>query len=235
MRTRHQTWGIICVVLVGAAVVGAYQTSNAAAAAEDGWTILFDGKSTAGWRGLGRPAFPDKGWDIQDGCIHHIPRGGGGDITYDKPFENFELAFEWKVAPGANSGVKYRVQEKQGQTSALGPEYQLIDDARHPDAKASPKRVTASLYDVFPTTGGQTKPVGEFNQTRIIARGNHIEHWLNGVKVMECEYGTPQWEAAIAASKFKGNKEFARPRPGQIVFQDHGDEIWIRNIRIKAL
>ena len=221
-------------LLAGYVPTHAADPAPAKQTAEAGWVTLFDGKTTQGWRGLGRKEFP-KGWDVHDGCLHHIPKGGGGDITYDQAFGDFELVFEWKVAPGANSGVKYRVQERPNQTGALGPEYQLIDDARHSDAKASPKRVTGSLYDVYAPKGAQTKPAGEFNEARIVAKGNHIEHWVNGVKVVDVEWGSADWERALSASKFKGNKEFAAPKPGQIVIQDHQDEVWLRNIKVREL
>jgi len=195
-----------------------------------GWKLLFDGKTTKGWRGLGRKEFPE-GWDVVDGCIHHKPEGGGGDITFDGTYEDFEFSVEWKVAPKANSGIKYRVPETPGKQSAFGPEYQLLDDGG-----AKPKNATAAIYDVFPANDKKKlKPVGEFNTTRIVAKGNHVEHWLNGEKVLEYEFGSDAWKSAVANSKFKKSTTFASPKKGQICFQDHGGEVWYRNIKIRDL
>ena len=200
-----------------------------------GWKLLFDGASTKGWRVLGGPEFPKKGWDVVEGCLHHQPKGGGGDITRDEAFENFELTIEWKIAPGANSGIKYRVIESPGKSGAFGPEYQVIDDDKQPGGRTS-KTSTASLYDVFPPAADKKlKPVGEFNLTRILAQGNHVEHWLNGEKTVEYEYGNDAWKDAVAKSKFKTSATFGKPVKAQICLQDHGDEVWYRAIKIREL
>lgn len=200
-----------------------------------GWKLIFDGATTNGWRGLGSNTFPAKGWDVVDGCLHHQPKGGGGDITPDQAFGNFELSIEWKIAPGGNSGIKYRVVEAPGKSSAFGPEYQALDDDKHADGKKT-KNTTASLYDVIaPVETRKLKPVGEFNQSRIVAQGNHVEHWLNGEKVVEYEYGSDAFKAAQANSKFKTSATWAKPVKGQICLQDHGDEAWFRNIKIREL
>lgn len=199
-----------------------------------GWKLVFDGVSTKGWRGLGSKEFPAQGWDVVDGCLHHKPKGGGGDITLSDAYESFELSVEWKIAPNGNSGIKYRVAESPGQKSAFGPEYQALD-AGHADAKKS-KNSVASLYDVLaPSEKTKAQPAGEFNQTRIVVQGEHAEHWLNGEKVLEFEFGSDAWKAAVAQSKFKNNPKFAAAKRGQICFQDHGDEVWFRNIRIREL
>jgi hypothetical protein len=197
-----------------------------------GWRLLFDGTTTTGWRSLGKKTFPEKGWDIQDQALHHVPKGGGGDIAFDEPFEHFELLIEWKVAPGANSGIKYKVEDKPG--SAFGPEYQVIDDTKHADAK-NPKRTAGALYDVYAPKERSVKPVGEYNLTRIVVQGNRIEHWLNGVKTVDAVVGSDEWKAAIAASKFAKRPEFATTAKGHICLQDHGDEVWYRNIKIRTL
>ena len=228
----------VLVVCVGMAAARAGDAAQATLTDEEqkaGWKLLFDGVSTKGWHGLGAKDFPAQGWDAVDGCLHHKPKGGGGDVTPDSAFENFELSIEWKIAPGANSGIKYRVAESPGQKSAFGPEYQVFDDDKHGEGKLS-KVSTASLYDVFPPNEKkQLKPVGEFNQTRIIVQGEHAEHWLNGEKVVEYEFGSDAWKAAVAQSKFKGNAKFGAAKKGQIALQDHGDEVWYRNIKIREL
>jgi Domain of Unknown Function (DUF1080) len=198
-----------------------------------GWKLLFDGKTTTGWRNLGKTTFPEKGWDVVDGCLHHIPKGGGGDITFNETFENFEFSFEWKAAPGTNSGVKYRVVDKPG--SAFGPEYQIIDDEKHADAK-NPKRTAGALYDIFaPAKERVVKPVGEFNSSKLVVNGNRIEHWLNGIKVVDAEVGAEAWTQAIAASKFAKTPTFGSNTKGHIVLQDHQDEVWFRNLKIRAI
>lgn len=202
---------------------------------QDGWKLLFDGSTTTGWRKLGFKEFPTKAWSIEDGAFHLAKGGGGGDLAYQDKFENFELSFEWKVAPGSNSGVKYRVQEQPRQSFAFGCEYQIIDDNLAADARM-PKRQTASLYDVIaPKADKKLKPVGEWNQSRIIVKGNHAEHWLNGEKVVEFDFFSPEWEAAVAKSKFKNRKDFGRPALGYITIQDHQEEAWYRSIKIKVL
>lgn len=197
-----------------------------------GWKLLFDGKTTEGWRSLGAKTFPEKGWVVEDGAIKHVAKGGGGDIATADGYEHFEFTFEWKVAPGANSGVKYRVADKRG--AAFGPEYQVIDDQKHSDAK-NEKRRAGSLYDVFTPQGAKPKPVGEWNQSRIVVQGNRLEHWLNGAKVVEAEYGSDAWKSAVEKSKFKGNANFAATAKGHIALQDHGDEVSYRSLKIRQL
>src|SRR6185436_2570098 len=132
-----------------------------------GWKLLFDGKSTSGWRSFKKQTFPDKGWIVEDGILHKLPKAGGGDIITDEAFDDFDLRWEWKVSPGANSGLKYFITEERN--SAIGHEYQLIDDGKHADAKLGEgKRVTASFYDVLKPGETKLKPVGEFNQSRVM-------------------------------------------------------------------
>jgi len=203
-------------------------------AAEKGGKPLFDGKSLVGWRTFKKSAPPEKGWDIQDGCLHHIHKGGGGDLISDATYESFDLTWEWKVAEGANSGLKYFVSEER--KSAIGHEYQLIDDERHPDAKlAEGKRVTASFYDVLKPNGAKPKPAGEWNTSRVLVNGNHVEHWLNGDKVLEYELGSESLLAAVQESKFKKEADFGKRVKCHLLLQDHGDEIWFRNLKLKEL
>jgi len=199
-----------------------------------GWKLLFDGQTTEGWRTFKKQSFPAIGWVVEDGWLHCLGKGGG-DIITDAEFSGFELQWEWKQAPAGNSGVKYFVTESRN--AALGHEYQLIDDEREPDAKlAKGKRVTASFYDVLaPAVKPPTRPLGEVNQSRILVKGNHVEHWLNGVKVLEYECGSAAVQAAVAESKFKTTAGFGNQIKGHILLQDHHSEVWFRNVRIREV
>src|SRR5262245_27356996 len=171
-----------------------------------GGRLLFDGKTTNGWRGFKKPAFPQSGWVVEDGWLKHQKMSGqdshgGGDIVTIDTFDNFDLTFEWKIAEGGNSGVKYLVVEDR--SGPIAHEYQVIVDARHPDAKVGPHRSTAALYDAIPAPATKkSKPAGEINTSRILVNGNHVEHWLNGAKVLEYELGSDALMAAKAKSKF---------------------------------
>ena len=227
---------------------------NQLTAAEEaaGWKLLFDGATFDGWRGLGRDAIPQEHWVVADGTIHKVSSGNvptapdgqpleGGDIMTVETFENFELVLEWKVAPGANSGIKYNVSEDMSMSApprhaALGFEYQIIDDDAHPDAQLGPNRTSAALYDLIgPSSRKQLRPVGEFNEARLVFRGGHGEHWLNGAKVLEFDLASDEFAALLAASKYASIEGFADRRAGHIVLQDHGDDIWFRSIKIREL
>lgn len=197
-----------------------------------GWRLLFDGQTTRGWRSFKKTTFPEKGWVVEDGCLKHLARGGGGDIITDATFGDFELVWEWRLAPGANSGVKYFVTETRA--SALGHEYQLVAP-NHPEAVAEPtKHVTGSFYDVWPTrVPVRLRPPGEFNESRVLVRGTRVEHWLNGEQVLEYELGSPALRAAVAASKFRDVPGFGEKVRGHILLQDHGGEVWFRNLKIR--
>ena len=204
-----------------------------------GWRLLFDGVSTKGWRGFKKTAFPAKGWLVEDGRLKHVSTGGSptpesGDIITVDTFNDFDLQFEWRVAPAGNSGVKYLVTEER--EGPIAHEYQIIDDERHPDAKIGPSRSTAALYDVIAAPANKPlKPAGEFNSGRILLRGMHVEHWLNGVKVLEYELGSPALKAGKAASKFKDVAGWEDKLRGHILLQDHGDEVWYQNVKIREL
>jgi hypothetical protein len=207
------------------------QTSSAKSA---NWTPLFDGKTATGWRSFKKTDFPAKGWVIEDGWLHCLGQKGG-DIITDREFDNFELEWDWKIAPAGNSGVKYFITESR--KTAIGHEYQMIDDDREPDAKiAQGKHMTASFYDVLkPTVKPPVRPVGEINHSRIVVRGNHVEHWLNGTRVLEYECGSDAVKAAVAESKFKTVEGFGEKIRGHILLQDHHSQAWFRNIRIREL
>jgi hypothetical protein len=198
-----------------------------------GWRLLFDGKTTNGWTALGKSSFPDKGWVVEDGTLKHVAKGGGGDIVTTEHFDDFELEWEWKIAPGANGGLKYNLPDPK---KPVGCEYQLIDDAGHPDGKANNgTRTTASLYDVLkPADDKKLNPIGEWNSSRILVKGNHVEHWLNGTKTVDFEFGSDALKAAIAKSKFKNTAGWGVKAKSPILIQDHGDEISVRRVKIRT-
>ncbi len=203
-----------------------------ARAQEAGWTSLFDGTTLTGWKSYsGKPIGSQ--WVVEDGAIH-LTAGGGGDIVTEQEFGDFEFQFQWKVAPGANSGVMYRVRPGDKAPYFSGPEYQVLDDARHRDG-GNPKTSAAALYGLIAGEGRELKAVGEWNTGKIVVQGNHIEHWLNGRKVVETDTGTDAWRAMIAGSKFKDWKQFAAAPAGMICLQDHGDKVWFRDLRIREL
>ena len=199
-----------------------------------GWKLLFDGQTTKGWHSFKKQTFPEKGWTIDDGWLHGQGKGGG-DILSNGQFEQFELQWEWKIAPAGNSGVKYFVLETR--PAALGHEYQMVDDERETDASpGSGKRMTAAFYDVLkPTNKPHPKPAGEINQSRIVVKGNKVEHWLNGEKVLEYSCGSQAVKSAVAESKFKNVRGFGERAKGQILLQEHGREVWFRNVKIREL
>jgi hypothetical protein len=223
-----------------------------AAEAAEGWKLLFDGQSFEGWRGLGRDSIPAEHWIIEDGNIRKVASGNvptapdgqpleGGDILTVDTFGDFEMVLEWKVGPGANSGIKYNVSEEMSTATpplhaALGFEYQILDDDLHPDAANGPTRTAAALYDLRqPGTAKQLRPVGSFNEARVVFRGSHGEHWLNGAKVLEFDLESAEFSSALAASKYQPIVDFAARRKGHIVLQDHGDDVWFRNIKIREI
>jgi len=206
---------------------------------DDGaWTALFDGKSTDTLRGYKSDKFPE-GWEVEGNVLHVLPGKHGGDLMTKEQFDDFELSYEWKVSPGGNSGVIYKVIETKGAAWHTGYEMQVLDDSAHGDGK-NPKTSAGSLYALIaPNANKKLKPVGEWNEAKIIVKGAHGEHWINGRKVVEYEQGSPQLAALIAESKFAKIKDpevpFGSVKKGHIIFQAHGQEVWYRNIRIRAL
>jgi hypothetical protein len=208
-----------------------------------GWKLLFDGKTMTGWRGFHNPQVPE-GWGVADGCITKIKTDGrartGGDLITVDQFENFEFSVEWKLEKGGNSGIKYLVSESLPPTGRSGVsfEYQVLDDDNHPDAKQgiAGNRTAGSLYDLIPASKDKkVNPPGEFNHSRIVVKGNHIEHWLNGIKVVEFDRSSDDYKQRVAESKFKTTKGFGEARQGHILLQDHQDAVWYRNIKIREL
>jgi hypothetical protein len=213
----------------------------------NGYALLFDGKTTGGWRRIFQPEFPEKGWEVKDGVLTiHASNGQeeglGGDIVTDKEYSAFELQFDFKLSPGANSGVKYFVKEgydSKGK-SGIGLEYQVLDDALHPDAKLGKdgNRTLASLYDLIPRKNipQAFHKIGEWNYGRIIVYpNNHVEHWLNGYKVLEYEKGAKDFLDRVAISKYHIWPNFGQWKEGHILLQDHGNEVSYRSIKIKVL
>jgi hypothetical protein len=245
-------------MIAAALLLSLLQSPNTLTPAErtSGWRLLFDGRTLAGWRGVGYDTVPTAHWVVVDGAIKKIATGDvprvadgrplvGGDLMTVDSFADFELSFEWKVTPGANSGVKYNVSEAMslaqggagtqgGPThSALGFEYQVLDDDRHEDGKL-PSHRSGALYDLV-APAARPRPVGQWNSSRILFRGTHGEHWLNGVKVVEFELGSARMDSLLAASKYKTIRGFGAKRRGHIVLQDHGDEVYYRDIKVRPL
>lgn len=208
-----------------------------------GWQLLWDGSTTNGWHGARLADFPKVGWEIKDGVLTVLESGGaeaahGGDIVTDKLYDAFELTLEFKITPGANSGVKYFVFPKTPNTkgSAIGLEYQVLDDARHPDAKkgVGGNRTVSSLYDLIPAEGKSVNPPGEWNQARIVAKANgDVEHWLNGVRVVSYNRFSQAFRALIQKSKYAHYENFGQIPKGHILLQDHGNTVSYRNIKIR--
>ena len=208
---------------------------------EEGWELLWDGRTTEGWRGARLTGFPEKGWVIEDGILKVLTSDGGestngGDIVTVEKYRNFELKVDFKITHGANSGIKYFVDTElnQGAGSSIGCEFQILDDNNHPDG-VSGNRTLASLYGLIPAPSDKKYRGGFFNTALIKVDGNHVEHWLNDVKVLEYERNTQMWDALVNYSKYKVWPGFGTAEEGHILLQDHGDEVWFKNIKIKVL
>lgn len=244
---------LLATIAPSAAAQSGKERPNQLTAAERaaGWRLLFDGQTLAGWRGLGYDSVPTAHWHVAAGAIEMIagdsvPRmpdgqpASGGDLMTVDTFRDFELAFEWRVIPGANSGVKYNVSEDfslahASNHAALGFEYQILDDSLNEDNKLATHRA-AALYDlVAPNDRKHLAPVGEWNRSRIVFRGMHGEHWLNGEKILDFDLGTPRMDSLLGASKYRTIPGFADRRAGHIILQDHDGEAFYRDIKIRDL
>ncbi|MDI3521438.1 MAG: hypothetical protein PWR04_1426, partial [Anaerophaga sp.] len=220
----------------------------------DGWKLLWDGATTNGWRGAKSDHFPEKGWSINNGILKVNESGGGesangGDIVTTKKYKDFILEVDFSLTKGANSGIKYFVDTElnKGPGSSIGCEFQILDDHNHPDAKkgVNGNRTLASLYDLIPANGLEFNPylpkkkyVNEYdywNRARIVIKGKKVEHYLNGIKVVEYERDTQMWRALVAYSKYKDWPHFGEYEKGNILLQDHGNEVEFKNIKIKEL
>jgi hypothetical protein len=204
-----------------------------------GWKLLFDGKSTKGWRGFKAKKAP-AAWSVKDGVLtfeagaHASGTPERGDLMTTAQYESFELSYDWKISEGGNSGVMYHVQETEDRPWKTGPEMQVLDNKKHKDG-ASPLTSAGSCYGLYPPGKDVSKPVGEWNQARLLVDNGHVEHWLNGEKVVSYEKGSDDWNAKVAASKFKEFPSFGKPTKGFIDFQDHNDKVEYRNIKLRVI
>ena len=201
----------------------------------EGWRLLFDGSSLEHWRGFRMDRVP-AGWSVSEGRIHFSPpsQGARADLITKEQYQSFELELEWAVTPGANSGIIFHVTEDNEATYHTGPEMQILDDDRHPDGE---RAVTSagSNYALDPPSADVVRPVGEFNQVLLRVDGDRVEHWLNGTKVVEYHLWTDEWKAKVATSKFAAMPDYGLKETGHVALQDHGDELWFRNLKIRPL
>lgn len=199
-----------------------------------GWRLLFDGTSLNKWRGYRRDSIPS-GWAVEEGAIHFEGEGPNSTtIITTEQFDHFELRFEWKVDSLGNSGIMYRVHETDNPPYHTGPEYQVLDNAVHANAN-EPKHEAGALYGLYAPSKDVTRPVGQYNEARIFVRGNHVEHWMNGTKLLEAEIGSDTWSERIAGTKFANWADFGKASSGYIALQDHNHPVWYRDIKLRPL
>lgn len=220
------------IVVIASSFLGSTLNGQEGDASKDDVVVLFDGTSLDSWRGY-RTEEIGSGWEIVDGVLQ-LTKGGAGDIVTKEEFSDFELAFEWKVEKGSNSGVMYRVSLGDSAPYLSGPEYQILDDDVHADGK-NPLTAAGSLYGLYIADGKELKPVGEWNTAKIVLNGSHVEHWVNGKKVVESDFDSDDWKARLEKSKFKTWPKFAKNNSGHIALQDHGDRVYYRQITVKRL
>lgn len=231
---RRMMFAALMAGVAVSAVMAAAPNTLTEAEKKDGWKLLFDGETTNGWRGFKLQAAP-AGWRVVDGALTRVDKAGDL-ITVDK-YESFDLKFEWRIAKNGNSGVFYHVAEGPDLDTAYrtGPEYQLLDNEGHPDGRNGPDRWSGANYALNAPTKSDTRPIGEWNESRIVVKGPHVEHWLNGTKVVEYELWSPDWKAHVAQSKFKAMPRYGLEKTGYIALQDHGNEVAFRSMKIKVL
>lgn len=226
---------VIAIAVAGGSVLMAQNGAmNSLTPAEKaaGWKLLFDGKSLDGWRGYKQQSAPEA-WKVVDGTLTLV--GKGGDIVTREQFGDFELKLEWKLGtPAGNSGIFFRGVETDDPIYYTAPEIQILDNAGHRDG-ADPKRSAGANYDMHAPVRDVTKPVGEWNEVRLVVKGPHVEQWMNGVKIVEYELWSADWEAKVKASKFAKMPGYGRAKAGHIALQDHGDPVAFRNIKIRPL
>ena len=231
------TFVLSCVLFTACTTQQAAETPEAtmetAPVDAEGWEVLFDGSDLDAWAGYAQDEAP-AAWQIEDGVLRLVPGDDGGDLVTREAYGDFELALEWKISDCGNSGVFYRADEDHDYIWQTAPELQVIDDACHPDARF-PSHRAGSNYDLHAAPSGIVRPAGAWNETRIVARAQHVEHWLNGQKVAEYEQGSEAWVARVAASKFRAMPDYGTHLSGVIGLQDHGDPVWYRDIRIRRL
>lgn len=228
-------------LILSCAIAQADQEPNTLTEAEkkDGWKLLWDGKTTEGWRSIKAEGWPEKGWVIEDGVLRIEAKSGAGDLITKEKFSDFELKLDFKLTPKANSGIKLFIVSEPGQVklAPLGPEFQILDDVGHPDANMGKNgnRKVGSLYDLIPAPADKkVMPMGEWNQAHIISKGKKVTFMLNGQVTAEFERGSEKWHELIAGSKYKKNKGFGEAESGHILLQDHYDLVYYRNIKIKV-
>jgi len=266
----------ILILAAAATLAAAADNALTPAEAKAGWRLLFDGTSMNGWRDPAKKDPPGDSWAIQDGCLTtRLKPRIAEDLISAESYGDFELVFDWRISPGGNTGVKYRIQDTvfvdntkinsgpggfegmlgrematrlsdraklapqaTAQEYTIGFEMQLLDDARHPDAKLGHDgdRTLGSLYDLIPAPKDKkVSPMGEWNHARVLAQGKHVEFWLNGVKTVEFERGSARFRELVAASKYKSIPDFGEWKDGHILLQEHGNEVWFRNVKIREL
>jgi hypothetical protein len=200
----------------------------------EGWTLLFDGKAPSGLKGYKLEKMPEKGWGAVDGTLRHSASAGGGDLSTVKEYGDFEFACDWLATPGANSGIIYRVTEDHDYSWQTGREMQILDNDKHADGR-KPKTRAGTMYDLFPTAAEVCRPAGEWNHARVVCKGTHIEQWLNGIKVVDVDTASDAYKQALASSKFTTMPDFGTKMKGHICLQDHGDEVWFRDIKVREV
>ena len=224
---------VACLAGTGFPVMTAQRGAHTLTEAEtrDGWRFLFDGETLNGWRGF-RSETPPAGWKAIDGAL--VRDGAGGDIMTVEQFADFELRLEWKLSKNGNSGIMFRVTQEGGQTYETGPEFQVLDNAGHKDGGNS-LTAAGSNYALHPPVRDVTRPIGDWNDVRLVVNGPHVEHWMNGVKLLEYELWSDDWNERVKASKFNKMPHYGRAKRGHIALQDHGDAVWYRNVKIRPL
>jgi hypothetical protein len=225
----------VALLVFGVAFVATAQEHNTLTKKERkaGWQLLWNGQDLTGWKSNSENGDMNKGWKAVDGQLVIMARSGAGDIITEKRYHDFELSIDFKITEGANSGIKYFI----GENGSVGCEFQILDDENHPDAKMgfNGNRRLGSLYDLIPADGWAIASKRDWNTARIVVRGNHVEHWLNGVKILEYEKNNDMWDTIVSHSKFAKVENFAGGDGGHILLQDHNDEVHYRNLKIREL